>query len=128
VSGGERERWIQFEILKAWGSSPRLRLWRANVGVGWFANGEPARKTDPGAYPVKFGVEGQGDLSGLIDGDADGVNRGRRLEIECKTERGKQSDAQKRFQAMIERFGGLYVLARSVEDVDQALARVGITR
>ncbi len=112
---------IQLAILLAWGATPHLRLWRANVGVGWFLNGEPARKTDRGAYPVSFGIPGQADLSGI-------TNTGRRLEIECKGPRGRQSEDQKRFQAMIARFGGIYILAASVADVDLGLALYGITR
>lgn len=118
----QTENWILFRVLQAWGSHPRLRIWRSNVGVGWFANGKPARKDDEGAYPVRFGVEGQADISGVM------LPSGRRLEIECKTEKGRQSEAQENWQRMIERFGGVYVLARSVEDVDRALAAHGITR
>lgn len=118
----QRESFLVFEILRVWGAHPSLRIWRQNTGVGWFKDGKPARQTDPGAYPVKFGVPGQGDISGLL------LPNGQRLEIECKTERGRQSDEQRSFQLMIERFGGLYVLVRSVEDVDQALAVVGVTR
>lgn len=118
----EQENWIVHEILKAWGARPELRLWRQNTGVGWFSAGKPARKSDPGAYPVRFGVPGQGDISGLF------MPSGRRLEIECKTAAGRQSEDQRAFEAMITKFGGLYVLARSVADVDQALAAVGITR
>lgn len=117
---GPSEAWIQHEILKAFGANQYLRLWRANVGVGWFANGEPARVNDPGAYPVKFGTPGQADLSGLF------WPSGRRLEIECKTERGRLSEDQLSFQRMIETFGGLYVVARSVADVEAALAPLGI--
>jgi hypothetical protein len=116
------ERDLLHLILSSWGAHPQLRIWRANTGVGWFANGQPARKTDSGAYPVKFGTPGQGDVSGLV------LPSGRRLEIETKFARGQQSDDQKSFQRMIERFGGLYVLARSLEDVDRALAALGVTR
>lgn len=113
---------IVHSILLAWGAVPGLRIWRANAGVGWFTNGQPARKTDPGAYPVRFGVPGQGDVSGIVDG-------GRRLEIECKTLRGRQSAEQIAFQAMIERHFGIYILARSVEDVDRVLLdREGLSR
>lgn len=115
------ERDLVHSVLVAWGATPHLRIWRMNTGVGWFVNGQPARKTDPGAYPVRFGLPGQGDISGVTSG-------GRRLEIECKAERGRQSDDQRNFQAMIERFGGLYVLARSVDDVDRALAPLGFNR
>lgn len=115
------ERDLLYLILSTWGAHPQLRIWRANTGVGWFANGQPARKTDKGAYAVKFGTPGQGDISGLV------LPSGRRLEIETKAKT-KQSDDQKSFQKMIERFGGLYVLARSLEDVDRALAALGVTR
>lgn len=116
----EAEATIQHSILQAWGAHPGLRIWRQNTGVGWFCNGKPARQKDPGAYPVAFGIPGQGDLSGLVNG--------RRLEIECKTARGVQSDAQKAFEAMILRFGGIYLVARSLADVDAFFATLGISR
>lgn len=117
----QRESFLVHDILRAWGAHPSLRIWRQNTGVGWFKDGKPARQTDPGAYAVRFGVPGQGDIGGILAG-------GRRLEIECKTERGRQSDEQRSFQIMIERFGGLYVLARSLEDVDRVLLGYGIIR
>lgn len=116
------ERDLLHLILSTWGAHPALRIWRANTGMGWFANGEPARKTDRGAYPVCFGTPGQGDISGLV------LPSGRRLEIETKFARGRQSDDQKSFQKMIENFGGVYVLARSLDDVDRALAALGVRR
>lgn len=116
------ERDVATEILAAWGRHPLLKLWRANVGVGWFANGEPARKTDPGAYPVRYGVKGQADYTGLI------LPSGRRLELETKATRGRQSADQTNYQEMIERMGGLYVLAPSLETFDAAMAREGIAR
>lgn len=118
----QREAFLVQAVLERWGAHPTLRIWRQNTGVGWFKDGKPARKTDPGAYPVKFGVPGQGDISGIL------LPNGRRLEIECKTERGRQSAEQITYQAVIERFGGLYVVARSVEDIDRALAVAGVTR
>jgi hypothetical protein len=48
--------------------------------------------------------------------------------IECKTATGKQRKAQEVMQRVVTAFGGLYVLARSLTDVDQALAKEGITR
>ena len=71
-----------------------------------------------GARVVRFGVPGQADLTGILPD-------GRRLEVEVKSATGRQSAAQRDFQNLIERFGGLYVLARSVEDVRQAPASAG---
>jgi hypothetical protein len=45
--------------------------------------------------------------------------------VEVKSPDGTQSEEQRNYQRMIERFGGLYVLARSVEDVHQSIAQAG---
>jgi hypothetical protein len=116
------EAFVQTAVLEAWGAHPMLRLARINTGVGWFANGQPARKTDRDAYPVRFNPKGTADLVGLM------LPHGRMLMIECKGPGGRQSAEQKVMQRVVTRFGGLYVVARSVADVDAALAQVGITR
>lgn len=85
-----------------------LRAWRMNTG---------ALKTDAGF--VRFGLPGQADISGIMD-------NGRRLEIEVKSPSGRRSPAQDRYAAMIQKFGGLYILARSVDDVRNAFILEGI--
>ncbi len=113
MSGPESH--IQHAILEAWGHHKRLRLARINTGVGWFANGKPARKTDPGAYPVKFGVPGTADVIGLI------WPSGRMLAIEVKSATGKLRKAQETFRRVVEKYGGLYIVARSLAEVDDIL-------
>ena len=97
------EKQMQNDILRAFGTLPKLRLWRANVGV--------ARM---GRRVVRFGVPGQADLTGILPG-------GLRLEVEVKSPRGRQTTEQQAYQRMIQRFGGVYVLARNAEDVQEAL-------
>jgi hypothetical protein len=80
-----------------------MRLWRNNTGVARI-----------GRRVVRFGVPGQADLTGILPD-------GRRLEIEVKSADGRQTEEQRNYQSMIERFGGVYVLARSVDDVTSAL-------
>lgn len=46
----------------------------------------------------------------------------RTIWLEVKTPKGRQSEHQKRFQEEIERQGGEYLLARSVDDVIEYLA------
>ena len=46
---------------------------------------------------------------------------GRAFGIEVKTAKGKQRDAQKKWQEAWEKRGGIYILARSVEDVYRGL-------
>lgn len=121
------ERLIQNSIVRAIGTRSDVRIMRANVGLAIPSRIVRAattlmRQGDVRgaiaalgrARPVQFGVPGQADLTGILAG-------GFRIEIECKGPKGRQSDDQKNYQAMVERFGGLYVLARSVEDVEEAL-------
>ena len=102
------EKELQNAILRAFGTLPVLRLWRANVGVARL-----------GRRVVRFGIPGQGDLTGILPD-------GRRLEIEVKAAAGRQASAQRSFQEMIERFHGVYILARSVEEVRQRLVAAGV--
>ena len=100
-----KEKELQNEILRMFGTTPRLRIWRANTGVAQIDK-----------RFIRFGVPGQADLTGILPD-------GRRLEIEAKSPTGRQSDDQKNFQRMIEKFDGVYVLARSVDDVWNALRK-----
>jgi hypothetical protein len=67
---------------------------------------------------IAAGVKGQADLTGILPD-------GRRLEIEVKRHDGKQSPEQQAYQRMIEKFNGVYILARSVEDVTAKLTSLG---
>ena len=102
-----KEKRLQNEILRAFGTKRWMRLWRANTGVAQI-----------GSRVVRFGVPGQADLTGILPD-------GRRLEIELKSDGGRQTEDQGNFQRMIERFGGIYVLARSLDDVERELRRAG---
>lgn len=101
------EKLIQNAILREFGTRSDMRVWRMNTGA---ANYSGTR--------VSFGVPGQADISGILPD-------GRRLEIEVKSATGRQSADQENYQRMIERFNGLYVLARSVQDVHAALRAAG---
>lgn len=99
------EKQLQNEILRTFGPRSDMRLWRANVGVARLGG----QRRSAGRV-VRFGLTGQADLTGILP-------NGLRLEVEVKSVGGRQSPEQCRYQAMIQRFGGVYVLARSVEDV-----------
>lgn len=105
------ESHIQHAILKAWGAHPRLRIARVNTGAAMVKG-----------RLVRFGVPGTADIMGLI------APTGRMLAIEVKTATGKQRPEQATFQRVVTSMGGLYILARSLTDVDDALAAIGVTR
>lgn len=101
----ELEHPIQTQIMLEFGSRTDMKIWRQNTGVA---------KTLDGQRFIRFGVVGCADISGIIKG-------GIRLEIEVKKRTGKQRKQQKAFQAMITAMGGIYIVARSVDDVYNGL-------
>ena len=56
---------------------------------------------------------------GCAPGIADlfAIRNGRGVWIEVKTATGRQSDKQKEFQKNIEHHGGIYIIARSIDDL-----------
>jgi hypothetical protein len=107
----KREAEIQAEILLALGSRPDIRLWRSNAGMAVPLGG---------SRPVRYGVNGQADISGIMRVGGVGV----RLEVEVKAAAGRQSEDQRRFQAMIEAMGGIYILARSASEALLAVEEI----
>lgn len=64
---------------------------------------------------VRFGIPGAPDIVAVIDGVYHG--------IECKTAKGKQSGNQVDFQNQLDFAGGVYLLVRSIEDLQRGLGR-----
>lgn len=89
------------EILLTFGAGPNLRIWKNDVGVGRSLNGDRV---------LRWGLKGSSDIIGIGFG-------GKFIAIEVKTGKAKQSEQQKNFQNMINKMGGVYILARSIEDV-----------
>jgi len=100
-----KEIQIQQEILKTYGARPDMRIWR---------NQTEALKDERGRL-VRFGLIGSADILGIIK------HNGTLLAIEVKTDTGRQTEQQKAFQNMIESHGGIYILARSVDDVKRRI-------
>jgi hypothetical protein len=100
-----KESILQDKIRLALGRIPGLCLWRNNCGYD-------------GERRVRYGVGSPGgaDLIGLYNG--------RFVAVEIKTPSGRQSEDQRRFQALVEAKGGEYVILRSVEDAESWISRV----
>jgi hypothetical protein len=106
-----REKPVQNAILRWFSTQRAVRVWRQNTGVASYGAG-PHRRT------VAYGVPGAADITGILPD-------GRRLEVEVKSPTGTQSDAQRAFGAMITKHQGVYILARSVDDVIEGLREAG---
>ena len=97
---------IQQNIRLALGQRDDIMLFRINVGK--------FRPMEGGARVIQSAPEGTPDLLGVI-------SPGRAFAIEVKTDTGKQRTAQVAWQNAWEKRGGIYILARSVEDVYRGL-------
>jgi hypothetical protein len=92
------------DILVAANQLPDALFWRVNVGLS---------RSPDGRRVTRYGLPGQADIAGVV--------RGHHVEIEVKTPTGRQSRQQIRWQRAVERAGGTYVLARSVDEALAAL-------
>ena len=66
------------------------------------------RRIGSGNYIPGSGTKGTADISATINGKS--------VKIEVKIGKDRQSEAQKVYQASIERSGGIYMIARTFED------------
>ena len=98
---------IQNQIRLALGMRDDIFLFRINVGVFRPLHGDQKRA-------IRSAPDGTPDLLGVM-------HPGRACAIEVKTAKGQQREAQKNWQKAWEKRGGIYVLARSVEDVYKGL-------
>ena len=80
--------------------------WRHNVGG---MSGSYKGKS----WYVKFGEKGQPDIFCVVDGKIYGC--------EIKRSTGKQSKEQIEWQKRFEEVGGVYILARSIDDVSKVI-------
>ena len=105
------EAGVQARILLKWGAHPAVRLFRTNAGQAWVST------ADGGVRPIQMNHPGWADLTGWV------TVRGKALflAIECKSANGRQRETQRHFQDVLVRMGGIYILARSVTDVDKVL-------
>jgi hypothetical protein len=66
------------------------------------------KKIGSGKYIKGSGTNGSADISATI--------KGRSIKIEVKIGKDRQSDAQKKYQEMIEKAGGIYFIATDFDD------------
>jgi hypothetical protein len=83
-------------------------------GVMIWKNATGMARSVTGAL-IRFGLPGSSDLFAVLPPN------GRFLAIECKTGAGKPKKNQDKFAAAIARHGGIYVVARSVQDALDAV-------
>ena len=87
--------------------------------LGCFAWNNPTGVAVPlgQKHAVRYGNPGAPDVLAIVPG-------GRLLAVECKSARGRQRPEQRAWQLRCEAVGGVYVVARSVEDVERAVRKM----
>lgn len=92
--------------------SHRVFAWRNNNGALF----DQKLNSGYGGYRSNNVMKGVPDIIGIMpDGS------GRFLAIEVKTPRGTQTGPQVLFERRTKRAGGVYILAKSIEDVEKVL-------
>lgn len=103
----KREAQLQAEIRLAIGRMPDVRLWRNNSGF-----------LDGAITKIRVGLAtGSSDLIGIL------APSGRFIALEIKTPKGRETEEQKQWQAIIRRFGGFACVVRSVQEAEDAIQR-----
>lgn len=114
---------LQREILRLWGSHPRVRLWRANAGRALVAT------ASGGLRAIQVNIPGCPDAIGWTSVDVPrlvslGVSKVAVFTgLEFKGDRGVIREEQQAFADVLIRFGGIHAFAHSVADADAALGR-----
>ena len=93
-------------------------LYLSRVGLAW-VNQTGVAEAD--GRVIRFGFVGSPDVIGMVRGLG-----GRFIGVECKTGSGTQSKPQRIFEATAQANGGIYILARDVEDVRNRLRMEGL--
>jgi hypothetical protein len=100
---------IQDAIRVALGTEPGVVLWRNNCGTAehW---------TPKGVQRVRYGLApGSADLVGLVGG--------RFVALEVKAPKGRVTEEQREWLALVRRFGGFAAVVHSVDEARAAVAR-----
>jgi hypothetical protein len=93
-----------------------VRLHLAPLGLSW-PNNTGALKDATGRL-VRYGFPGSPDVIACI--------KGRFVGVECKVGKDRASEQQVRFSTALESHAGIYILARSVDDVRNRLILEGL--
>lgn len=118
------EKAIQNDILMDLSALDGGVFWRNNTGQAWqgqrlnlapgaMVHMEPGMVVLRGARPIDFGLKGSADIMGAYCQ--------RPVAVEVKTETGRQETDQRYFEQAWVKAGGLYVLARSVDEARQGV-------
>lgn len=111
---------LQNSAFNAVGRRDDVMIWRQVVGV--FRSRTNKKRV------IRAGVKGMSDslmiVGVTITPDMIGKRIGVAVGVEFKTETGRQSDAQKRWQKAFEERGGLYRIVRSAGEITQLVENV----
>lgn len=112
----KKEADVKAEILATLGGNPKFMVWNHPTGV--------ARALTPPYAHVKYGLPGSADVIGVacvtVTQEMVGREIGVAIGIETKHPKGgKHREQQKKFQAAFEKRGGVYILTRTSDDIEE---------
>jgi len=110
------------DVLREFGCGENFRILRSNTGMGKFCGACErihSAERHPSYRMVRFGTPGAPDLTGILGPG------GRLLSIETKASDGVVSEEQANYHAMIQKYGGLVCVVRSIEEAREWMKGVG---
>jgi hypothetical protein len=109
--------YFDYKGIQAWRQSSEGRYLKGKEYTDMFGR----KKEEKGMYiPRAGGARGSADITCTIP------PLGRRLEIEVKFGKDRQSDDQKKFQQQIESMGGIYIIVKTWQDFEFQINKLGI--
>lgn len=112
---GNQESHIS-RAIEAWLNwQPDIMAWRQNAGA--IRRQHTRKDGTQGGQLFRGACKGAGDITGII-------KPGFRIEVEVKTAKGTQNANQKAFEKELAKFGGYYLLVRSIRDVEEGVERI----
>lgn len=98
---------FNYKGIMAWRQSSEGRYIKGKEYTDWMGR----KKEEKGQYiPRAHGAKGSADITATLP------PLGKRLEIEVKFGKDRQSPDQKKFQDQIEAMGGIYIIVRTWDD------------
>ena len=93
--------------------------------MGFAAWENPRRAVKVNGRWVSLSKSGRGDIHVILSRQADGVLYGIHGEVECKTGRSTQAPKQRAHMRVVRNSGGVYIVARSSEQMRSELETLG---
>ena len=120
INNGYDSKRLRQEYMTKFSEGSANDLTKAIIALFYVCGGSAWRINTMGVYDKKTGKYRNSGAS-LGVSDVIGCLNGAMYAVEVKYGKDRLSDNQKKFQAQVERSGGMFIVARTLKDVDEKI-------